>query len=204
MQVSQESATPLSSIAVAVWMSILAVFAPFSITLMVNETVTLVNLGGPIWSLNPDKFEWIFIFGIPNSDFVYFVLLIFYLPFFMLRLAFSFQLMKYYRQATTRSRTLLVGVMSSFSELIAMVSVFRGPYLSYLVVPLPILFITGTLLLWMTEEPLIKPPPLRRESVIIFGTVMVFHLSNILTMHGDSYFVLLLTVILILSEYRSN
>jgi hypothetical protein len=204
MKISQGSYSNLNPIFVVFWLGILAVFAPASITLMVNDTVTLVNLGSPFWSLSAEKFEWFPLSTKLSSDLAFFVLIIFYLPFLILRVAFGIQIMKYYQQITTKSRVLLVGVMSSFYELAATVSTVRGPYLGYLVVPLPILFIFGTLLLWMIEEPLIKPPPLRKEPVIIFGAVLVFHLSNIFTIDGGGYFVLLLIVILILSEYRSN
>jgi hypothetical protein len=206
MQISQESSPNPNPIVVAVLVGILAFIAPTSITLAHNGKVSLVNLGYPLWSVTAGKFEWAYILPLMTSSYwdydavLFFELTIILLLFLGLRIAFSLQAMRYYQGVTTRKRTLLVGVMSSFIELFSWIP-YLIPY-GRILLPLPILFILGTLLLCMTEEPLIKPPPLRREPIIIFSLIL-FILNNHFFTLGDIRFLWVLFIVaLVVIEFR--
>jgi hypothetical protein len=197
MHKSQESSSNPDPIIVAIWLGILAIIAPTSIILIPNETI-LVRY--PLWSFTADQFKWIFIFGISTSSyFVFFQSTILFLIFLGLRLAFALQAMRYYQRLTTIRRTLLVGVMSSFIELTSLAPFLIAPGVR--IIPLPILLILGSFLLFMTEEPLIRAPPLRREPVIIFSLIP-FILSSSFNPFGVSFPLALFIVALVIIESR--
>jgi hypothetical protein len=68
---------------------------------------------------------------------------------------------------------------------------------SFLIIPLPVLFVFGVILLWIKPMPQITPLPLRKEPIIIFSVIVLVPLSSFYNIFGESFLVIIFIAILV-------
>jgi hypothetical protein len=72
-----------------------------------------------------------------------------------------------------------------------------SPMTSFLIIPLPVLFVFGVILLWIKPMPQITPLPLRKEPIIIFSVIVLVPLSSFYNIFGESFLVIIFIAILV-------
>ncbi len=130
-------------------MAALAVLTPF----FIQFTNTVITFYTTTWKLQ---------MSIYHNSFRLLSLgdLLISIPFTLPRLVFAYQMSRYYNDKTSRSKTLIVGVLSEMwllfiIALLTMIAAASSMILLGTTIPLPLLLVMGAILLW--RRPMIQP-----------------------------------------------
>ena len=152
----KEKAESKRVLVVSILMVLIAFFAPFATSGYDYGSSFYLNIAAILWSLSYDGYYFGFHFvGIPYS--------INMIPYLMFRVAFVYQIARYYQGLTTRSRTAIVAVLSE-APILFMYTVWVFGTALYgggawgLNFPLPIMTTVGLLILWRFPVPEMKDP----------------------------------------------
>ena len=126
-------------------MAILALLAPYSLTISFREYGTYISFAALIWSGNhfmTGIFRWENFFG-------------YFIPFLCLRIVSAFGIANYYRGDSTRKRATLITLIGDGLLLPISVSGFITSLQlpDWLLIPLPVQMIVGLLILWRLPIP---------------------------------------------------
>jgi hypothetical protein len=126
-------------------MALLALLAPVSLTISFREYETIYTFSGLFWygtRIMTGLFRAENFFGA-------------FLPILCFRLASAFQIVRYYRENTTRKRTALIILIGAgpylLSNIAALISYLQFP--GQLLIPLPVQMIVGLMILWRFPVP---------------------------------------------------
>ena len=139
---------------IAILMTLIAFLAPFVMAGNSYGYSFYLNITAILWTLNMTEFGFSF-------HFITYSLLVM-IPFLMFRVAFVYQITRYYQGKTTRERTTVVAILSDAPILALYVvyfiitsGIYGGIGLNF---PLPIMMILGLLLLWRSPVPEVTVP----------------------------------------------
>ncbi|KXH77341.1 MAG: hypothetical protein AM326_05240 [Candidatus Thorarchaeota archaeon SMTZ-45] len=129
---------------IAVLMTLIALFAPIAVAGQYYGLSFYINITAMLWTIFMNEY------GVTIQFFDLFVLL-YLVPFHFFRIAFVFQIVRYYQEKTTRRRTAVAALLSE--------APFLAFYILWLITfgaliglgfnfPTPIMMIIGLLLLW--------------------------------------------------------
>jgi len=139
---------------VAVLMVLIAFLAPVAISGYNYGYSFFVNISAILWSVYWDGYNISF-------QFLNMFVVMSLIPFLMFRLAFVYQITRYYQGKTTRGRTTIAAVLSEAPLLViyAIFMITSGIYGGLgLNFPSPIMMIVGFLLLWRFPLPQVTVP----------------------------------------------
>ena len=134
---------------IAILMTLIAFRAPFAMTVSSYGYSFYLNITAMIWSMVMDEYGFSF-------QFLNIYSLMAMIPFLMFRVAFVYQITRYYQGKTTRGRTTIAAVLSEapilaiYVLIIITSAIYSGWGLNF---PLPIMMIVGLLLLWRFPVP---------------------------------------------------
>ena len=126
-------------------MAILALLAPFTLTISDREYETIYSFSALIWHgtrISTGIFRWENFFG-------------FFLPLLCLRLVSAIGIANYYRGNLTRKRAALIALIGDGvylpGSVVALISSLQFP--GFLLIPLPVQMIVGFFILWRLPIP---------------------------------------------------
>ena len=130
-------------------MAALAVLTPF----LIQITNTIITIVTTTWMLQISSYDSSFRL-FPLRDWLI------SMPFTLPRLVFVYQMARYYNGKTSRSNTLIVGVLSEIwlfviIGLLNMIALVSSLVLLDTTIPLPLLLVMGVILLW--RRPMTQP-----------------------------------------------
>ena len=144
-----EARHPLKPLVVGLVMAALAVLSPF----LIQITNTIVRIYTTTWMLQISSYHSSFRL-LPLGD------LLISLPFSLQRLVFAYQMARYYGGKTSRTNTIIVGVLSEMwllliIALLTMIAAASSMIFLDTTIPLPLLLLMGVILLW--RRPMAQP-----------------------------------------------
>ena len=130
-------------------MAALAVLSPW----LIQITHTSITIYTTMWKLQISSYNSSFRL-LPLGD------VLISLPFSLPRLVFAYQMARYYNGKTSRSKTLIVGVLSEMwllfiIALLTMIAAATSMIILDTTIPLPFLLVMGVILLW--RRPMTQP-----------------------------------------------
>jgi hypothetical protein len=150
---------PASPTAVGIVLAVLALFAPLGFQGFTHYEGLTLSMIAVCWELYLSPYQSYLAIANP-------FMLIAMMPFGFLRLAFAYQMVRFYKDKTTRRRTFALGVVSEIPFMVLfllnLIMMLLFPFgFTFLCGPTPILLIVGILIVRLKPPP--EPPEIWEE-----------------------------------------